>query len=69
MKKRICDYDPICIMSSGLMFDEIIMDHIKIIVSSHTHTEEHDCVFAQIVSNIIYIQGVTSIFISEERNL
>ena len=27
--KDICDYDPRCIMSSGLMFDDIIMDHIK----------------------------------------
>ena len=43
--KDICDYDPICIMSIGLMFDDIIMDHTKKIVSSHNHTEEHDCVF------------------------
>ena len=43
--KDICDYDPRCIMSSGLMFDYIIMDHIKIIQSSHNYTEEHDCVF------------------------
>ena len=53
--KDICDYDPRCIMSSGMMFDDIIMDNIKRIVSSHNHTEEHDCVFTQIVSDIIYI--------------
>ena len=53
--KDICDYDPRCIMSSGLMFDDIIMDNIKRIVSSHNHTAEHDCVFTQIVSDIIYI--------------
>ena len=44
-------------MSSGLIFDEIIMDHIKRNVSSHSHTAENDCVFTQIVSHIIYIQG------------
>ena len=53
--KDICDYDPRCIMSSGLMFDDIIMDNIKRIVSSHPHTAEHDCVFTHIVSHIIYI--------------
>ena len=52
--KDICDYGPRCIMSSGLMFEDIIMDHIKRNVSSH-HTSENDCVFTQIVSHIIYI--------------
>ena len=52
--KDICDYDPRCIMPSGLMFDDIIMGHIKINVLSH-HTAETDCVFTQIVSDIIYI--------------
>ena len=28
-QKDICDYDPRCIMSSGLMFDDIIMGIIK----------------------------------------
>ena len=41
----ICDNDPRCIMSSGLMVDDIIMDHIKRTQSSHNYTEEHDCVF------------------------
>ena len=45
--KDICDYDPGCIMSSGLMFDNIIMDNIKLIQSSHNYTEEHYCVFTQ----------------------
>ena len=53
--KDICDYDPRCIMSSGLMFDDIIMDNIKRNVSSHSNTAENDCVFTQIVSHIIYI--------------
>ena len=53
--KDICDYDPGCIMSSGFMFDNIIIYHIKIIQSSHNYTEEHDCVFTQIDTNMIYI--------------
>ena len=53
--KDICDYDPRCIMSSGLMFDDIIMDHIKIIQSSHNYPEEHDCVFTQIDTDMTYI--------------
>ena len=53
--KDICDYDPICIISSGLMFDEIIMYHIKIIQSSNNYNEEHDCVFTRIDTNMIYI--------------
>ena len=56
--KDICDYDPRCIMSSGLMFDEIIMGHIQRNVLSH-HTAENDCVFTQIVSHIIYIYRVS----------
>ena len=56
MKNRdICDYDPRCIMSSGLMFDDIIMNHIKRIQSSHNYTEEHDFFFTQIDTDIIYI--------------
>ena len=35
--KDVCDYDPRCIMSSGLMFDDIIMGHININILSH-HT-------------------------------
>ena len=38
-KKDICDNDPRCIMSSGLMVDDIIMDHIKRTQSSHKYTE------------------------------
>ena len=53
--KDICDYNPRCIMSSGLMFDDIIIDHMKRMVSSHTHTAENDCVFTQIVYHISYI--------------
>ena len=52
--KDICDYDPRCIISSGLMFDEIIMGHIKRNALSH-HTTDNDCVFTQIVPHIIYI--------------
>ena len=56
MKNRdICDYDPRCIMSSGLMVDDIIMDHIKRTQSSHKSTEKHYCVFTQIDTDMIYI--------------
>ena len=49
----ICDYDPRCIISIGLMFYYIIMDHIKRIVSSHNPTAKYD--FFLIVSVIVYI--------------
>ena len=52
--KDICDYDPRCIISIGLMFDDIKMVTIKINVLSH-HTAETDCVFTHIFSHIIYI--------------
>ena len=52
--KDICDYDPRCIMSSGLMFDDITIGTIKINVLSY-HTAETDCVFTHIFSHIIYI--------------
>ena len=56
--KGICYYDPRCIMSSGLMFDDIIMDHMKIIVSSHNPTAENDCFFAQIfLTSYVYTGG------------
>ena len=51
----MCDYYPRCIISSGLMFDYIIMDYINRIVSSDNPTAEHDCVFTHIDSDIIYI--------------
>ena len=53
--KDIRDNDPRCIISSGLMVDDIIMDHIKRNQSSHQYTEEHDCVFTQIDTDMIYI--------------
>ena len=53
--KDICDNDPRCIMSSGLMVDDIIMDNIKRTQSSHKYTGEHDCVFTQIDTDMIYI--------------
>ena len=52
--KDICDYNPICIMSSGLMVDDIIRDHIKRIQSSHNYTEEHDCFFTQFDTALQY---------------
>ena len=55
-QKDICDYNPRCIMSSGLMFDEIIM--VKRRKNEFPHpTEEKDFVFTQIDNNIIYMCG------------
>ena len=53
--KDICDNDPRCIVSSGLMVDDIIMDHIKRTLSSHNYTKEHDCVLTQMDTDMIYI--------------
>ena len=53
--KDICDNYPRCIVSSGLMVDVIIMDHIKRSQSSQKYTEEHDYVFTQMDTNMIYI--------------
>ena len=52
--KYLCDYDPRCIMSSGLRFDDIIMGTRTGNESSH-HTAETDCVFTKIVSDINYM--------------
>ena len=53
-QKDLCDYDPRCIMSSGLMFDDIIMGIIRKNKFPHP-TAETDCVFTQIDYNIIYM--------------
>ena len=53
-QKDLCYYYPRCIMSSGLMFNDIIMGTIKINEFPHP-TAEKDCVFKQIDSNIIYM--------------
>ena len=53
-QKDLCDYDPICIMFIGLMFDDIIMDIIRKNKLAHP-TEENDCLFTQIENNIIYM--------------
>ena len=57
-QKDLCDYDTRFIMSSGLMFDDIIMNIIsnKKLVC---HNEENDCIFTQIENNIIYMYRVS----------
>ena len=47
-------YDTRCIMYSGLMFDYIIMDIISNNKLAHP-TEENDCLFTHIESNMIYM--------------
>ena len=65
--KDLCDYDPRCIISSGLMFDDIIMGTIKRNVLSY-HSTETDCVFTQIFSQIIYMyKGSLQYFFSKKE--
>ena len=66
--KDLCDYDTRCIMSSGLMFDKIIMGTIKRNVLSH-HTAKTDCFFTQIVSHIIYIYRGSLQYFSGKKEL
>ena len=53
-QKDICDYDTICIMYNGLMFDDIIMDIIRNNEFSHP-TEENDYILTYTENNIIYM--------------
>ena len=53
-QKDLCDYDPGRILSSGLMFDDIIMGIIRKNEFPHP-TEEEDSVFTNIDNNTIYI--------------
>ena len=53
-QKDICDYDIRCIMSIGLMFDEIIMNIIRNKKLAHP-IEENYCLFTHTENNIIYI--------------
>ena len=52
--KDIGDYDPRCIMSINLIFDDIITGHINKHEYLH-HTAENDCFFTHIVSYIKFI--------------
>ena len=53
-QKDLCDYYPRCIMSSSLMFDDIIISIISKNEFLHPTTET-DFVFTQIDSNIIHM--------------
>ena len=67
-QKDICDYDPRCIMYSGLMYDEIIMNRIRNNKFPHP-TEYTDCIFRYIENNIIYMyRGHINMF-TEKSNL
>ena len=50
--KDICDYDPIYIMSSGFIFDDIIINIITNKKLSHP-IEANDCHFIHIENNIV----------------
>ena len=53
--KDLCDHYSRCIMSCGLMVDDIIMDHIERTQSSQGYKQGHDCVFTQMDTDMIYI--------------
>ena len=53
-QKYICDYYHRCIISSGLLFDDIIMNIIRNKKLAHP-IEENDCLFTQIENHTIYM--------------
>ena len=67
--KDICDNDPRCIISCGLMVDDIIMYHIKRTQSSQGYKQVHDFVFTKMDTNMIYIYtgGHSKIYIGKKE--
>ena len=53
--KDLCDHDRICIMSCGLMFDDIIMDYMKRTQSSKIFKQGYDFIFTQMDTDMVYI--------------
>ena len=60
-QKHLCDYDPRCIMSSGLMFDDIIMDIIRNKKLSH-HAKKCLSFNAYFKQYHLYVQGSLNYF-------
>ena len=50
----LCEYNHIFIMSSDLMFDDIIMTMIRNKILAR-HNVENDCLFTKIENSIIYM--------------
>ena len=67
-QKYLCDYDHICIMSSGLIFDYIIMVIIRNNKLAHP-TEKLLSFYTDWKLHHLYVQEVTSIFLLGKRNL
>ena len=53
--KDLSDHDTRCIMSCGLMFDDIIMDYMKRTQSSKKFKQGYDFDFTQMDTDMIYI--------------
>ena len=53
--KDLCDHDPRCIMSCGLMCDDIIMDYMKRTQSPKIFKQGYDFVFPQMDTDMIFI--------------
>ena len=67
-QKDLCDYDPRCIMYSGLMFDKIIIDLTRNNELPHP-TEENDSISTQLgKTSFIYTGGHFKIF-TEKKEL
>ena len=67
-KKDIFDYDPRFIISSGLMFDDIIINIIRSKKLAHP-IKENDYLFIHIEKISFLCTGVTSSLLLENRNL
>ena len=66
-QKDLFYYDPRCIVSSGLMFYDIIMGIIRN-NGFPQPTEEKGCLFTQIYNNVIYMyRGHFNIFTGEKE--
>ena len=54
-QKDLCDYDPRFIISSGLIFDDIIMNIIRNKKSERHNNEENDSIFLQIFKTTLFV--------------
>ena len=67
-QENICDYDPKCIVSSGLIFNYIIMN----IISNNKlecYNEEDNCFLQIFKQPHVYVQGVTSRLLMVKRDI
>ena len=68
-KKDICDYDPRCIMSSGLVFDYIIMNIIRNKKLARHNEKKWLYFYTDLEQLHLYVQGVTLILLLKKKEL